>query len=130
MSMSKNKKIGQRRTTQRQAILNSIIDAGQPMTVAQIHEVTEKRLGKLGIATVYRTVKLLLEKEQIQVVSLPDGESRYEAAHLGHHHHFQCKSCSEVYDIEMCPVKVTTELPDGFELTGHHLTLYGLCPKC
>jgi len=123
---------GQRSTRQRQVIIDVIRDAEGPLAIEDIHERAARTKPGLGIATVYRTVKLLLEHEQIKPVILDDGVSRYEAADLGHHHHFRCLSCDQVYDLDVCPVTFDegTKLPDGFTVEDHELTLYGTCPKC
>jgi len=124
--------IGQRRTAQREAILQVILEAQGPLSVQEIHERALERSPSLGIATVYRGVKLLLQDGRIHAVSLPDDQVRYEAADLGHHHHFRCDHCDQVYDLPGCllPIPNGTSLPGGFEVTGHDITLTGTCPDC
>ena len=120
-----------RNTVQRTTIESVIKKAGGPLTVQEIHEQASELCG-VGIATVYRIVKSLHEGGQIQCVVLPDGQNRYEASHLGHHHHFRCRRCDKVFDMHMCPVKLPEGeiLPGGFVVDGHELTLFGLCPDC
>lgn len=127
-----SKPIGQRRTTQRDAIIAVIREARRPLTVQEIHELASAKTSSVGIATVYRALKLLLKKGEIKTVALPDSETRYELKDLDHHHHFQCLSCESVFDIEHCPITVPegTTFPDGFRLEGHEVTLYGTCPGC
>ena len=127
-----NSKLGQRSTQQRQVIHQIIRNAAGPLTVPQIHEFATDDLPKMGIATVYRTIKLLLEANQIKTVILPDGQNRYESADLKHHDHFRCRQCERVFDLDMCAVSVPngTTLPEGFEVEDHELTLYGRCPDC
>lgn len=130
--MVKGEQLGKRKTNQRDAIAQVIREAEGPLTVQQILDAARDRIDSLGIATVYRTVKLLLDANQIAVVTLPDGETRYEAADLGHHHHFHCRKCHRVFDLDMCPIAVPdgTTFPDGFRIEGHEVTLHGLCPDC
>jgi Fur family ferric uptake transcriptional regulator len=125
-------KVGQRNTRQRETILSVIRAAQGPLTVDEIHRRAKRRVRGMGIATVYRTVKLLLEHEELQTVVLPDGQSRYESAHLKHHHHFRCRRCDQVYDLSGCmlPIAAGTTLPQGFIVEDHEVTLYGICPKC
>jgi Fur family transcriptional regulator, ferric uptake regulator len=123
--------LGQRQTQQRDAIVEVIRLAGGPLTINEILERAQSVVPGLGIATVYRTVKLLLEAERLRTVILPSGETRYEAAGLGHHHHFHCRSCDEVYDLASCPVAVPDgRYAGGFIVEDHELTLYGTCPAC
>jgi len=102
-----------------------------PLSVPEILVRAQKVQPQLGIATVYRALKLLQEAQRIQTVILPSGETRYESADLGHHHHFQCRLCRQVFDFEACPLQLAhTGLPDGFLVENHEITLYGLCATC
>ena len=124
--------LGQRSTPQRQAILDTIRRAEGPLTVDTIRHRARGAHPKLGIATVYRTLRLLLEAGTIREVTLPDGQTRYESAHLGHHHHFRCRDCDQVFDLDHCPVTFPDgpTLPGGFQVESHELTLFGTCPNC
>jgi len=124
--------LGQRHTRQRDAILGAISEAKGPISVHQILERAQGALGSLGIATVYRTLNLLLESQRIKTVILPDGQTCYERSGMGHHDHFQCRRCRNVYDLEVCPLHLArgTIIPGGFVVEDHEMTLYGLCPAC
>ncbi|HEX2205578.1 MAG TPA: transcriptional repressor [Longimicrobium sp.] len=123
--------LGQRQTRQRDVIVEVIRGAAGPLTVPEILERAQAHVPGLGVATVYRTLKLLQEAGQVQPVILPSGESRFEPAGLGHHHHFHCRVCDGVYDLDACPVSLPrAEVADGFVVESHELTLYGVCPDC
>ncbi len=123
--------LGQRHTRQRDVIVAVIREATGPLTVNEILHRAQERVPGLGVATVYRTLKLLQEGGKITTVILPSGETRYESTGLGHHHHFHCRVCDEVYDLEECPVQIPTrELANGFQVESHELTLYGICSTC
>lgn len=126
------KQLGQRQTRQRDAIYDVIQDSDGPLAVTEIHSRARKTLPTLGIATVYRALKLMQEATEVQAVNLPSGETRYESAHLGHHDHFQCRKCEQVFDLSVCPLHLETgtTLPGGFIVEGHELTIYGLCLLC
>lgn len=124
--------LGQRHTRQRDAILQVITDAQGPVSIPQILKRAKGELGSLGIATVYRTLNLLLEGKRIRTVILPDGRTCYERAGMGHHDHFQCRRCKNVYDLEVCPLHLApgTIIPGGYVVEDHEMTLYGVCPGC
>lgn len=84
----------------------------------------------MGIATVYRNVKVLLEDGWLQPVELPGAPSRYEVAGKHHHHHFHCRQCDKVYEVEDCPADLEHLTPAGFELETHEIILYGTCSQC
>ena len=126
-----NQALGQRQTRKRDAILQVITESDGPLSVPEILARAQQMQPQLGIATVYRTLKLLMEKQRIQIVILPSGETRYESAGLGHHHHFQCRRCQQVFDFSVCPLQSAhTELPAGFLVEDHEITLYGQCADC
>ena len=82
--------------------------------------------------TVYRTLKLLQQNGTIQAVTLPSGETCYQGEPHAHHDHFQCRKCNQVFDLDVCPLRLKsgTELPGGFIVQDHQMLLYGLCPAC
>jgi Fur family ferric uptake transcriptional regulator len=130
--MAAGSRLGERSTRQRETIVAVIKDAAGPLTVQEIFERAQERVPGLGVATVYRTIKLLGESRQVQVVILPSGETRYESAELGHHHHFHCRVCETVYDMQTCLVRVpeSRRVDQGFVIESHELTCYGVCPGC
>lgn len=128
-------KLGQRQTRQRGVIAGILEAAKGPLTIPEIHaEALKAEPGSnVGIATVYRTLNLLVENQRAQAVMLPTGETRYEAAgHKGHHDHFQCTVCGKVFDIDACLLGLAhgAVIPGGFRVEGHELTLTGQCPEC
>jgi Fur family transcriptional regulator, ferric uptake regulator len=128
---SETASLGQRKTRQRDVIAEVIQEAAGPLTVNEILEQAQEEVPGLGIATVYRTVKLLIEADRIQTVILPSGETRYEPNDRGHHHHFHCRKCGRVFDLDSCPVTLARGRYDqGFIVEDHELTLFGLCPDC
>jgi Fur family ferric uptake transcriptional regulator len=120
----------ERYTRQRNAILNAIVVAARPLSPQEIHEAAAPGSPTLGIATVYRTIRMLLEEAAIRTVELPGEPARYESADLGHHHHFKCTACQRVFDVEECAADLHELVPVGFTLQGHDITLYGRCEDC
>jgi Fur family ferric uptake transcriptional regulator len=119
-----------RNTKQRQIIQQVLTAADRPLSVDEILHAAKKHMGSLGIATVYRNVKGLVEDGNAVVVDLPGEGPRYELAGKGHHHHFRCSSCAKVFETKACIGKLRDLVPRQFEITGHNLVLYGRCPDC
>ena len=87
----------------------------------------------LGRATVYRTLKILVEAEVLCRVLLEDGDLHYQLSHRGHHHHLLCVHCGSSQDLTGCDIEdvlVNTSARHGFELSGHWLEVYGRCREC
>ena len=84
-------------------------------------------------ATVYRTVKLLLEHGLICRVILSDGSVCYRVSHKAHHHHLVCVACGATEDVHLSDVEaVLTGVREAtdYELLGHRIEVYGICPAC
>lgn len=119
-----------RRTRQRDAIRLAFESAARPLAPSECLGLAQGDVPELGIATVYRTIKRLLEDGVLRVVALPGAPDRYEVAGKHHHHHFHCRVCDGVFEVETCPGGFTAMAPGGFRLERHDVTLYGLCPVC
>lgn len=126
-------------TSQRLMVLNILSAPGdEHLTVEEIYDLAKEESPEIGLATIYRTVQVLLELHVIEKVTFDDGFARYELngeeTGSGHrHHHAICTQCGKVYSLE-------TDLLDtlekqvfeslGFEVTDHEVKLYGLCSAC
>lgn len=120
----------ERFTRQRTAIQAAIEGANRPLSPQEVLESARVFAEGLGIATVYRNLKSLLQEGAIEVVNLPGETSRYESSGHAHHHHFQCTSCTRVFDVHACPGDLRNLAPKGFTVESHELTLYGRCADC
>lgn len=120
----------ERDTRQRDAIKSAIKMAKRPLLPGEVLEAAKAVVRALGIATVYRNLKLLVSEGTIQVITLPGESPRYEMKESGHHDHFQCTSCRRVYDVPGCPGDMRRLAPRGFTVDHHHVTLYGRCAAC
>ena len=122
--------IMERSTRQRTAIRETLAEAGRPLSPQEILTAAHAQVPGLGIATVYRTLKALVEEGVLEPVELPGQGTRYELAHRPHHHHFQCRACQRVFDIHGCPGDLSALAPPGFLVETHEINLYGLCGDC
>jgi len=121
-----------RLTRQKEAVLGVFGSAKGPLAFPEALAMAQTQVPGLGQATLYRHLKTLLEESRLRVVTLPDGETRYELAALKHHHHFHCRVCDSVVDVDGCPLARVKEipLPPGFRLESHEVTLFGVCGGC
>jgi Fur family transcriptional regulator, ferric uptake regulator len=121
-----------RRTEQRTTIERVFTKAGRPLGPREILEEARIELPILNLATVYRTLKRLVEEEAIVAVELPGEPARYELRQAAeqHHHHFRCTICGAVFDLEGCVEGLRELLPAGFQMTGHDILLTGHCTGC
>lgn len=120
----------ERRTRQRDAIWLALESADRPLAPWEILGLARVEVPRLGIATVYRNIKAFLNEERLRVVELPGAPDRYEVSGKDHHHHFHCRSCDGVFEVETCTADFDSVTPSGFKLETHEVTLYGLCSAC
>ncbi len=120
----------ERDTPQRRAIRDVLAGAGRPMSPEEILVAGRQLVSGLGIATVYRNLKLLTENGWLSPVALPGEPTRYEVSGKPHHHHFVCRQCDRAFEIDDCPSDFGMKVPSGFRVDSHEVVLYGLCAAC
>ena len=120
----------ERNTRQRTAIRNALAQARRPLLPQEVLQAAQTVAPRLGLATVYRNLKSLVEDGELCTVELPGENPRFEFAGRQHHHHFQCTSCQRVFDVHACPGDLSRLAPPGFTVQDHELTLYGRCSDC
>jgi len=120
----------ERQTRQRAAIRDAIDSASRPLLPQEVLLAAQAQIPGLGIATVYRNLKAMVEDGDLRAVQLPGENVRYEIAGHDHHHHFQCTRCDKVFDVHACPGDLSRLAPAGFVVEDHDLTLYGRCKDC
>lgn len=120
----------ERQTRQRQAVKDVLEAAGVPLSPKEILDGAQQHVSGIGLATVYRTLKLLAEEDLVSVVDIPGESPRYELSGKGHHHHLYCRGCGKVFEIHGCPGNLSQLAPPGFTVDGHELVLFGRCADC
>ncbi len=119
-------------TQQRETIVDEFLECRDHVSTDDLLEQSRKKNKKIGYATVYRTLKLLVEAGLAQQRDFGDGQTRYEIVSQ-HHDHLICSKCGLVLEfeddeIERLQEQVAQRL-GGFKIVHHRLELYGLCPK-
>src|SRR5665811_1994705 len=70
--------LGLKQTGQRRAILQTFIETRDHLSTEELYGLVKKRDSRVGIATVYRTLKLLTQCGLASEVQFNDGIVRYE----------------------------------------------------
>ncbi len=121
-------------TPQRRLILETILSQKEHLSSEELYAKVKKEDPSVGQATVYRTLKLLVEADIVEPLDFADGVTRYEASYgKEHHDHLICTLCNKNIEI-MDPVieKQQEQIANkhGFELCSHKMYLYGICEDC
>ena len=86
-----------------------------------------------SVATVYKTVSLLKELNEVLELGFPEGSNRYDGNRPFPHPHLICAACKKIVDSDVPGLgDVTQELSmnTGFEILGHRIDFFGICPEC
>ncbi len=119
-----------RSTRQKEAIKAVLKKQAHPLLPDEIHQLALQAVPTVGIATVYRSLKSLMQDGHVCCVQIPGQPPRYEGTEKGHHHHFHCRECEYVFDLKKCVEGLKKLTPSGFKMTDHEIILYGLCKSC
>ena len=124
-----------RYTSQKEVIATEVYRTRTHFEVVNfIDKLRAKKDGKISRATVYRTIKQLLEAGLIQKISTQDGKVYYERTpDHQQHDHLICNVCGKIF--EMLDEEVTQKLDAvcqamGFSPEYRSLHIYGKCKKC
>ena len=120
---------GYRDTAPRRAIVQAVAQTERHFTAEDLRA----QLPEVGRATIYRSLKLLLDAGVVCRVLLEDGNLHYQLSHRGHHHHLLCVECGVSEDLTGCDIEdqlKTVASAHKFQVSGHWLEIYGRCLNC
>ena len=130
-------KDGKRLTPQRLKVLNLFenIGAGNHLSAEEVHEKLVKSSSKVSLATIYRTLKLLVQMGLLHELELSEGGHRYEllSNETPDHHHLICIRCGRTEEFENDEVLEAGKLAakvNGFKLIESSLNVRAICPNC
>lgn len=130
------KKRGYKLTEPRRRLLERVQELERPFTAEELYEMMSRQ--GIGRATVFRTLKLLLDIGVLVRVHLEEGCQHYQLAaglpgEEHHHDRIICRACGRITDLDECPMRedaAAIAKRSGYRLQGHHLDLYGICSRC
>ncbi|HLS28054.1 MAG TPA: transcriptional repressor [Opitutales bacterium] len=117
-------------TRQRTAIRTVLKAESRPLTAEEIHQLARKQIRTLGISTVYRSIRRMVETRELVGVDFPGHPPRYELPTEDVHSHFVCTGCQKVFDLPESEEPPTPTLPEDFEYHGYDLVIFGRCADC
>lgn len=88
---------------------------------------------EIGLATVYRVLTQFESVNLAQRHFFEEGHSVFEINRPGHHDHIVCVKCGAIDEFEDEEIEArqrSVASEHGYDLTGHQLNLYGVCPNC
>jgi len=126
------KQQGCRMTPQRLELVRILSSSEGHPNAAEIYETIKHQFPTMSQATVYNTLGLLKEMNQILEIDL-HGDSHYDGNRPEPHPHIICMECNRIvdgdFDLDGETIQRLEE-NSGFEIIRSQFAFYGLCPNC
>lgn len=114
----------------RDLILNIVRGTRNHPTADYVYEIARNELQNISLGTVYRNLGQLVDNKSLKSINI-DGTIHYDAF-LDDHQHFQCKTCNDIYDIEVYMKDFVSQVESktNHKIDGYEIHLIGICEKC
>jgi Fur family ferric uptake transcriptional regulator len=119
-------------TRQRKLILDVFIAANAHLTIEELYNKTKQKHPNIGMATVYRTVKILCQCGLASGYKHSDGAVRYELE-IEYHNHLMCIKCGRLVedtDPEIEALQNKLAQKNNFKILHTRVEAYGICQEC
>lgn len=120
-------------STRRDLILDTFAAIGRHITAEELLRAVRSRDGKIGAATIYRTLRVFQDSGIVAERRFEGGATRFELVDDHHHDHLICTVCNTIVEFEDEAVEREQQRvanAHGFELRSHRHELYGICADC
>ncbi len=127
------RRLGVRVTPQRLFVLEALELNSGHMTAEEIMQWASRRYPALNLATVYRTLDLLIQVGLVAQTDLGGGAASYELVGDSPHHHLACERCGAVIEMDEALLEGLRDEAlrvHGFHAHPRHLAIYGVCRAC
>jgi Fur family ferric uptake transcriptional regulator len=122
-------------TQQREAVAEVVFASDAHLSVEDIESALRERDERIGKATIYRTLDLLVRSRLVEEHDFGEGFKRYEHRLSGRpiHEHMICVECGTVTEFEsneLYRIENRVRSEYGFAPVRRRLEIYGLCKAC
>jgi len=120
-------------TPQRLAIMRILAASEEHPSVERVYEAVRREFPTTSIATIYKTVHLLKQIDEVLELGFPDGSNRYDGNKPFPHPHVICIKCKKIVDPDLDnldEMKREVELETNFKIVNHRLDFFGICSNC
>ena len=122
-------------THQREALAAVIFSSDGHLSVDDVERELRSNGERIGKATIYRTLDLLVKSKLVASHDFGEGFKRYEhrLSREPIHQHLICLNCGKVIEFQSPDIRRIEDLitlQHGFKPAHHRLELYGLCKEC
>lgn len=122
-------------TPQRELIVRVLADADDDdhLTAEEIHTRVQAYTSAVNIATVYRTLDLLVEAGLVSRIDLGSGKEVFATEQHGIHIHLVCRQCGGVINADARVLQdVRAHIYEQYDFVAEleHVSLFGTCANC
>ncbi|MGD8321214.1 MAG: Fur family transcriptional regulator [Gemmatimonadota bacterium] len=122
-------------THQREVVAEVVFASEDHLSVDDIEQRLRERGDRIGKATIYRTLDLLVRSRLVEEHDFGEGFKRYEhrLSRQPVHEHLICMECGKVIEFqsdEIQAVEARMRSEHGFVPVRHRLEIHGLCREC
>jgi Fur family ferric uptake transcriptional regulator len=124
---------GFRITPQREMIIEAVAHQGNHINADEVFALIQKRTQSMNIATVYRTLELLVEQGLASRIDLSEDRVIYTTHQHGSHIHLVCRQCGQVIDADQDLLSTFNyQLQSDYHFAAdlQHISVLGLCSEC
>lgn len=124
---------GYRITPQREMIVEAIAHSGHHINAEEVFAQVQERTNSVNIATVYRTLELLVEQGLASRIDLGEERVMYATYQHGPHIHLVCRQCGQMIDANQDMLSVLNhQLQSEYQFAAdlQHISVVGLCSDC
>jgi Fur family ferric uptake transcriptional regulator len=125
---------GLKKTYQKDLILETFLNTEGHLSVEDIYALVKKKDKKVGIVTVFRTLKSLTACGIAREITLGDGLTRFEHGyHHPSHHHIVCTECNRAIEFVSPELeKIQGEIIEKYHFhpANHRFQTFGICEDC
>lgn len=120
-------------TPQRMEILKAVHEAPDHPSADTVFRLVKERCPSVSLATVYKTLEKLVEVGEIRIALVSSGKTLYDTR-LSDHHHFLCRRCGHVEDVDIhldCMENCLPQVMDHkHQVERSEVVFHGLCKNC
>jgi Fur family peroxide stress response transcriptional regulator len=122
-----------RLTPQRIALLRLLAASDGHPSASQLYEQMKGQFPTTSLATVYKTLNVLKEMDEVLELGFSYDDNRYDGNNPHPHPHLICIRCQKILDpgVSLAQNLIQEVVQSsGYQIVSHRLDFYGLCPDC
>lgn len=119
---------------QREQILDIFLKTEKHPTINDLYDLVKKKPPQIGLATIYRTMKVICDAGMARETDFGGGIRRFEHKYKRQHHdHLICLKCGRIIEVmspEIEKLQESLAKKHRFKAVKHRMEIFGICKAC